>query len=156
LRRHVLLGLLALGGCAHGGKGAGVRSHPHAPLTLVSVSGLSETQEPVVEGAICQGLVDGNGGDVACPESTRQAMEVARMRGMATSDTSAAEAMAANLERPSAQVSAEVTREGEAYLLTLQYRGAPGVAPTAQRTFRASSFEALVEGATGEARALLE
>ena len=156
MKRGWLLGAVLVAGCAHGGKGAAVHSRPHAPLTLVAVTGLLETEEPVLEGAICQGLVEGNGGDVACPDSTRQALEVARMRSLATSDSAQADATLAEVQRATAQVLAVVSREGESYVLSLQYRPRPDAPPSAQRTFKASSFEALVEGSTGEARALLE
>lgn len=156
--RRLLGALLLLAGCAHGagGSGAAVRTRPHAPLKLLPITGLGAEQTPVLEGAICQGLVDGNGGDVACPESTRQALEVARMRALATANTEGGDAMLEEIQKVAAQVEAAVTREGADYVLSLSYRAGPGTPPAATRTLKASSFDALVERSTAEARALLE
>ena len=144
---------LSLAGCAHA---AGpVVSRPHAPVTLLPIAGVSADQAGVLEDAICQGLVDANGGDVSCPSSVRQVLALQRQRALATGDAAAADRVVEQSMLIGENVRAQVAREGENWALTLSYAEAPDTPAKASKKISASSFEELVERSTEAAHALL-
>lgn len=155
MKRLLAGALLALASCAHGGSSAQLASRPHAPLALVGPEGLSDDQEPVLEDALCQALVESNHGDVSCPSATRVALALARNRAEATGDRHAADqAMQAAQTQLAQQVHAVVTRDGEKLVLTLDFTDSGK--PIAHRQVTAKSFEDLVSAAPDAARSLLQ
>lgn len=144
---------LSLAGCAHA---AGpLANRKHASLTLLPISGVVADQAAVLEDAICQGLVDGNGGDVSCPSSVRQVLALQRQRALATGDVTAADQVVEQSMLMGENVQAQVAHEGEDWALTLSYAEAPDTPAKATQKISARSFEELVERATEAAHALL-
>jgi hypothetical protein len=148
-----LLCALALAGCAH--SPGPLANRPHAALTLLPVAGLDSEEENLLEDALCQGLVEANGGDVSCPSSTRQVLDLERERALATGNFAAADKAAEQATQVGENVRAQVSREGEQWLLAVSYAESPEGKPLATQNISASSFDQLVERSTEAARSLL-
>ncbi len=147
---------LVASGCAHGGVSttgsAKLAGQPHAPLGLDVLQGLDEQQAPVLEGSLCQAMVEANHGDVACPSAQRAAVDVARTGVMMNGGSDAA----AVPERLAHHVLASVSPSGTEWVLKLDYFDTADGQPKASAQLTAASFDELVQKSPDAVKALLQ
>jgi hypothetical protein len=123
---------------------------------LRPVEGLEEQQNSLLESAVCQGLVEGNGGGVQCPEAVHQALEVARFRAQVTGDTQGLDQMAHVTDSSNLVVMPKVDRAEGAWSLELSLTGpSKENAELGRVRVSAPSFEELVSRAGPAAKSLL-
>ena len=160
MKRAAVLLTLALSACAHGSSGTGgahLAAQPHQTLRLEGPSGLEEQQASILEGTICQVLVELNHGDVVCPSSVRAALQLLQARSAVGADDQAAQqSVLDEAHRAGREVHAAVEKAGAGFQLTLTYIEAPGGPVQATRAVKADDFDGLLERAPDATRSLLQ
>ena len=152
--KHLLaVSLLALAGCAHGG-GVNLPAQPHAPLGLEGPTGLDDQQEEVLEGAICQAMVEVNKGDVDCPSARRATLELARSRALMTGTEGPSVEMAT--ARVPHHLTAAVTKSGGEFVMKLDYFETVDGKPKASSQLSEGTFDDLVLKSPDAVKALLQ
>jgi hypothetical protein len=146
--------LLLAVACAHG---PSTPARAHAPIYLASVEGLSDDQNRMLEGTICQGLTEGNGSDVSCPEGIRAALALRAQRTLMTGQpvTDGVDPLA-----EAQQIDQVVTFTGEAadggFTGHLVLKSKSAGKDLAHRDYHVATWDELMVQAQPEAKALVQ